>query len=101
MDAPPWDWPSDAGKMFQKILNDSRAQESDRLIAAELAGDSTVINNDLADALMAIVRDAEEPEKLRTRAQEINRRETWTARRIYFSQLRDSLTALPEVVCVG
>jgi hypothetical protein len=67
-DTPPWDWPSDAGKMFQKILNDSRAQKSDRLMAAELAGDSTVINDDLADALMAIVRDAVEQENLRARA---------------------------------
>jgi hypothetical protein len=68
LDTPPWDWPSDAGKVFQKILNDRLAQESDRLMAAELAGDSTVINDDLADALMTIVRDPEEPEKLRTRA---------------------------------
>lgn len=68
MDTPPWDWPSDAGKMFEKILNDTRAQESDRLMAAELAGDFTVINDDLADDLMAIVRDAEEPETLRARA---------------------------------
>jgi hypothetical protein len=68
IDTPPWDWPSDAGKMFQEILNDSRAQVSDRLIAAELAGGSTVINDDLADALMAILRDAEEPEKLRASA---------------------------------
>jgi hypothetical protein len=37
--------------MFHKILNDSLARESDRLMAAKLAGDSTVINNDLADAL--------------------------------------------------
>jgi hypothetical protein len=50
IDTPPWDWPRDAGKMFHKILNDSRAQESDRLMAAELAGDSTVMNDDLADA---------------------------------------------------
>jgi hypothetical protein len=68
MDTPPWDWPKDAGKIFQKILNDSRAEESDRLVAAELAGDSTVINDDLADALMAIIRHADEPEKLRARA---------------------------------
>jgi hypothetical protein len=68
MDTPPGEWPRDAGKMFHKILNDSRAQESDRLMAAELAGDSTVINDDLADALMAIVRDTEEPEELRARA---------------------------------
>ncbi len=68
INTPPWDWPRDAGKMFQDILNDRRAQKSDRLMAAELAGDSTVINDDLADALMAIVRDAEESEKLRARA---------------------------------
>ena len=68
MDTPPWDWPSDAGKMFQRVLNDSRAQESDRLLAAELAGDFTVINDDLANDLMAIVRDSEEPEELRARA---------------------------------
>ena len=68
IDTPPWDWPSDAGNMFQEILNDSQAQVSDRLIAAELAGDSTVINDDLADVLMAIARDAEEPEELRARA---------------------------------
>ena len=54
INTPPWDWPSDAGKLFQNILHDSRAQKSDRLMAAELAGDSTVINDDLADALMAI-----------------------------------------------
>jgi hypothetical protein len=68
IDTPPWEWPRDAGKMFQKILSDSRAQESDRLMAAELAGDSTVINDELADALMAIVCDAEEREELRARA---------------------------------
>ena len=68
IDTPPWDWPGDAGKMFQKILNDRRARESDRLVAAELAGDFTVINDDLADALMAIIRHTDEPEKLRARA---------------------------------
>jgi hypothetical protein len=54
--------------MFHLILNVRGAQESDRLVAAELAGDSTVINDDLADALTAIIRDAAEPEKLRARA---------------------------------
>ena len=68
INTPPWDWPSDAGKLFQNILHDRRAQKSDRLMAAELAGDSTVINDDLAETLMAIIRDAEEPEKLRARA---------------------------------
>ena len=68
LDTPPWDWPRDAGRMFRKILIDRRANESDRLIAAGLAGDFTVINDDLADALVAVVRSAEEPEQLRAKA---------------------------------
>jgi hypothetical protein len=54
--------------MLLKILIDRRAKASDRLIAAELAGDSTVINDDLAGALLAIVGDAGEREQLRARA---------------------------------
>ncbi len=67
-DTPPWDWPRDAGKRFQEILIDHRANESDRLVAAELAGDLTVINDELADSLMAIIRSPDEPERLRARA---------------------------------
>src|ERR1019366_158658 len=67
-DTPPWDWPRDAGKRFQEILIDHRANESDRLVAAELAGDLTVINDKLADSLTAIIRSPDEPERLRARA---------------------------------
>jgi hypothetical protein len=68
VDAAPWDWPRDAGKTFKKILVDRRAKESDRAIAAELAGNIVVINDDLATALLAIVRAPDEPEKLRAKA---------------------------------
>jgi hypothetical protein len=68
LDTPPWDWPSDARTIFQETLNDRRAAASDRLIAADLAGNLVVINDDLADALMSIVRAADEPEKLRAKA---------------------------------
>jgi hypothetical protein len=67
-DTPPWDWPRDAGKRFQRILMDHRAAESDRLIAAELSGDLTVINDELAGSLAAIVGRPDEPERLRARA---------------------------------
>ena len=67
-DTPPWDWPEDAGNRFQEILIDRRADESDRLIAAELAGDFTVINDELAVSLMAIIRSPDEPEQLRATA---------------------------------
>jgi len=68
LDTPPWDWPSDTRTMFQEALNDRRARASDRLIAAGLAGNLVVINDDLADALMSVVRGADEPEELRTKA---------------------------------
>ena len=67
-DIPPWDWPEGAGKMFLDILRDGQAAESDRLLVAELAGDFTVINDDLVDALLAILRSGDESEKLRGKA---------------------------------
>ena len=39
LDTPPWDWPEDAGMLLLETLVDKQANESDRLIAAELAGD--------------------------------------------------------------
>jgi hypothetical protein len=67
-DTPPWEWPTDAGKRFQRVLIDRRANESDRLIAVELAGDLTVINDELADCLVAIIRSPVESEGLRASA---------------------------------
>src|SRR5215475_12797142 len=68
LDTPPWDWPKDAGRRFLQVLADQRASESDRLVAVELAGDFTVINNDLADMLLTIAGSADEPEQLRAKA---------------------------------
>jgi len=68
LDTPPWDWPRDAAKTFRNALTDRQANESDRLIAADLAGDLVVINDDLAGVLMSIVRAADEPEELRAKA---------------------------------
>ncbi|HEY6341167.1 MAG TPA: HEAT repeat domain-containing protein [Bryobacteraceae bacterium] len=68
LDTPPWDWPRDAGQVFRRTLVDKQADESDRLIAAELAGDLVVINDDLADTLLALVGNGGEPEQLRAQA---------------------------------
>src|SRR5580658_7296959 len=68
LDMPPWDWPSDAGRMFRKVLIDNKASESDRLIAAQLAGDLTVVNDALSDALLGLVSSADESEALRAAA---------------------------------
>jgi hypothetical protein len=65
---PPWEWPEAAAKTFGKVLIDRQADACERLIAAELAGDFTVINDDLAGVLMTILRNPDEPEDLRARA---------------------------------
>jgi hypothetical protein len=67
-DIPPWEWPAGAGQMFLDMLRDGQAAESDRLPAAELAGDLTVINDELVDALLSILRRGDESEKLRGQA---------------------------------
>ena len=67
-ETPPWDWPDGAGKVFFEILGDHQADASDRAIAAELAGDFTVINEELVDALLSILQSSAESEELRGRA---------------------------------
>ena len=43
---PPWEWPEDSDRYFLKILGGDQAGESDRCLAAELAGDCTVIDDE-------------------------------------------------------
>ena len=67
-DIPPWEWPEDADKIFLEALRDDQADESEHLLAVELAGDSTVINDELAGELLAIVNDDKDSDSLRERA---------------------------------
>jgi len=64
-DTPPWEWPEDADKLLLGVLRDDRADASDRLLVAELAGDFTVINDDLSEALLAILTNNDESEEMR------------------------------------
>jgi hypothetical protein len=64
-DTPPWEWPAEAGRMFLGVLADNRAKESDRLLAAELAGDFTVLDDEIAEALLTLVASGEESDELR------------------------------------
>lgn len=67
-DIPPWEWPPNADKMILDILHDDSADGSERLLAVELAGDSTVICDELADALLSILGNEREPDDLRGQA---------------------------------
>jgi hypothetical protein len=65
---PPWEWPEDTDKMLLEVLVNDRASAADRLIAADLAGDIIVMNDEIADALLSIVQSKDHSEVLRGRA---------------------------------
>ena len=67
-DIPPWDWPEGASRTLQEILRNHEADASERLLAAELAGDFSVTSDELLEILLSIVQSSKEPEKLRARA---------------------------------
>lgn len=67
-DTPPWEWPEGTDKVLLKILLDDRTDQSDCLLAAELAGDSTVVNDELVDVLLSILRNGDAAENLRGQA---------------------------------
>ena len=65
---PPHEWPPNGGKTLQAVLDDRQADEPDRLLAAELAGEVVVIDDDLAGILLSLVGDVAASEPLRCRA---------------------------------
>jgi|AMWB02.1.fsa_nt_gi hypothetical protein len=65
---PPWEWPEGTDQFLLDVLRDTRTNIEDRLLAADLAGDYVVINDELATALLAIACNAAENEELRCEA---------------------------------
>ncbi|HEV8246251.1 MAG TPA: hypothetical protein VGP93_10810, partial [Polyangiaceae bacterium] len=51
---PSWEWPADAGDTLLGVLRNSEALDSELLLASELAGDVTVISDELVGALLSI-----------------------------------------------
>lgn len=64
-EAPPYDWPQNAGKLILEFLADGQADAADRILAAELTGDYTVIDDELVEALLTVLSDSGESEDLR------------------------------------
>lgn len=65
---PSWEWPEDAGKIFKETLENHSADAADRLMAAEMAGDPVVMNDELARTLITIVGNSDEAAELRATA---------------------------------
>ncbi len=65
---PPWEWPEDAHEAILAVLKDKNAGTEDRMLAAYLGGDTSVVNDELAQALIATVADPAAAELLRAQA---------------------------------
>jgi HEAT repeat protein len=64
-DLPPWEWPEGSRDLLLHVLRDPQASESDLLLAAELAGDCTVIDEELVGVLLHLLRSGDKPDELR------------------------------------
>jgi hypothetical protein len=65
---PPWEWPEDARDAVLSVLRDEGASDDDRVVAAELGGDLTIVDDELADALLSSAARADRSEAVRSRA---------------------------------
>jgi hypothetical protein len=65
---PPWEWPENSEQILLGVLSDPSADQSDRLLAAELAGELPANTDELAGMLLSIVQSGDESEGLRARA---------------------------------
>ena len=68
MDMPSWDWPENADTVIRKVLTDKNADSADRLLAAEMAGEATVMNDQMADILLSILQNKHETNDIRCAA---------------------------------
>jgi hypothetical protein len=64
----PWQWPDGTPRMLLSTLSDLGASEADLLVASVLAGDTAVIDDALAERLLALCADSDRGEELRCRA---------------------------------
>ena len=62
---PAWEWPRNTREVLLNKLRDDQTDEAERVLAAELAGEIVVINEELTKVLSAIVADRGASDELR------------------------------------
>jgi hypothetical protein len=65
---PSWNWPKVVDTIIRDALIDNSADVSERCLAAEMAGDYVVVNDDLIRLLLGILTSDDQPEALRATA---------------------------------
>jgi hypothetical protein len=68
VDTPPWEWPDDTANVLLATLRDDRATPADKQVAADLAGELTVANDELVEQLVATLTSDREDEAVRAAA---------------------------------
>lgn len=63
-----FEWPEDAKDTILATLRNSDAPEDDRLLAAEMAGDYVVVDEETVEALLAVFEDGSHADELRGHA---------------------------------
>ena len=64
-ETPPWEWPKDTDKVLLDILRKGPVDAPDRILAVQLAGESTVVNDELARALLSVAQNDKEDGEVR------------------------------------
>lgn len=67
-ETPPWDWPAETGEFLMNVIRDRRSAAADRVLAAQLAGSIVVMKDQVADLLLSVLQDGDEPAGLRSAA---------------------------------
>ena len=65
---PPWEWPPEAKAEILEVLRDPKARDTELTLAAELAGNEVVIDDQLATELLELVKRPARPELARASA---------------------------------
>jgi hypothetical protein len=65
---PPWEWPEEAHDLLVRELRDGERDAADRPLAAQLAGDYVIIDDQLVGLLLGLIKDGDEPDEVRAAA---------------------------------
>ena len=65
---PPWEWPVGTDEKLLEVLQDDKATEADRLLAAELAGEISVTSDALVGALLSTLGSPARSDEVRAKA---------------------------------
>lgn len=67
-DTPPWEWPEGTAQALLGLLRDPGTGEEALLLGVALAGDSVIINDELASVLLTLLRRDGASERVRSKA---------------------------------